>query len=170
MSRYFPLFIDLEGKKIAVVGAGKIASRRIRTLLEFGAELTVLAPEASEEVRCLAGREPEQRSTKFSRPIIQKPQIKVGKDHVSIVLCHADYYSYMIKRDGKIIYEGKYLPEISDCPDKGSHAYTVIPYYSDGHKKYFGDAVNLERIFFGGDDGGSDRRLPPPITGKDWYN
>ena len=54
MSRYFPLFIDLEGKKIAVVGAGKIASRRIRTLLEFGAELTVLAPEASEEVRCLA--------------------------------------------------------------------------------------------------------------------
>ena len=55
MSRYFPLFIDLEGKKIAVVGAGKIASRRIRTLLEFGAELTVLAPEASEEVRCLAG-------------------------------------------------------------------------------------------------------------------
>ena len=46
MSRYFPLFIDLEGKKIAVVGAGKIASRRIRTLLEFGAELTVLAPEA----------------------------------------------------------------------------------------------------------------------------
>ena len=55
MSRYFPLFSELEGKKIAVVGAGKIASRRIRTLLEFGAELTVLAPEASEEVRCLAG-------------------------------------------------------------------------------------------------------------------
>lgn len=122
------------------------------------------------EVRCLAGREPEQRSTKFSRPVIQKPQIKVGKEHVSIVLCHADYYSYMIKRDGKIIYEGKYLLEISDCPDKGSHAYTVIPYYSDGHEKYFGDAVNLERIFFGGDDDGNDRHLPPPITGKDWYN
>ena len=122
------------------------------------------------EVRCLAGREPEQRSTKFSRPVIQKPQIKVCKDYVSIVLCHADYYSYLIKRDGKIIYDGDYLPEISDCPDKGSHAYTVIPYYSDGNEKYFGDAVNLKRIFFGGDDGDSDRRLPPPITGKDWYN
>ena len=54
MSRYFPLFIDLEKKKITVIGAGSIASRRIRTLLNFGAQITVLAPEASEEVRKLA--------------------------------------------------------------------------------------------------------------------
>ena len=38
MSRYFPLFIDLEGKKILVVGAGHIAERRILTLLSFGAQ------------------------------------------------------------------------------------------------------------------------------------
>lgn len=54
MSRYFPLFVDLEHKKITVVGAGRIASRRIRTLLEFGADITVVAPEASGEVRQLA--------------------------------------------------------------------------------------------------------------------
>ena len=54
MSRYFPLFIDLEKKKVTVIGAGTIASRRIRTLLNFGAQITVLAPEASEEVRGLA--------------------------------------------------------------------------------------------------------------------
>ena len=58
MSRYFPLFIDLEKKKITVIGAGTIASRRIRTLLNFGAQITVLAPEASEEVRKLAEKEP----------------------------------------------------------------------------------------------------------------
>ena len=55
MSRYFPLFIDLEGKKITVVGAGAVASRRICTLLEFGARITVLAPEASEKVKSLSG-------------------------------------------------------------------------------------------------------------------
>lgn len=55
MSRYFPLFIDLEGKKIIVVGAGAVASRRICTLLEFGARITVLAPEASEKVKSLSG-------------------------------------------------------------------------------------------------------------------
>lgn len=54
MSRYFPLFIDLEGKKILVVGAGHIAERRILTLLSFGAKLTVIAPEATEKIKKLA--------------------------------------------------------------------------------------------------------------------
>lgn len=51
---YFPLFVDLNGKRILVVGAGKIAARRIRSLLPFGPELTVVAPEALPEVEDLA--------------------------------------------------------------------------------------------------------------------
>ncbi len=51
MSQYFPLFVNLEGKKITVVGAGRIAERRIRTLLSFGALITVLAPDATEEIQ-----------------------------------------------------------------------------------------------------------------------
>lgn len=51
MSRYFPLFVSLEGKKIWIYGAGQIATRRISALLDFGCELTVIAPEASEEVK-----------------------------------------------------------------------------------------------------------------------
>lgn len=54
MSRYFPLFVNLEGKKVVVYGAGAIGSRRILALLEFGCRLTVAAPEASEEVRRLS--------------------------------------------------------------------------------------------------------------------
>ena len=42
---YFPLFVNLEGRRVLVVGGGKIAARRIRTLLEFGCEITVVAPE-----------------------------------------------------------------------------------------------------------------------------
>ena len=37
---YFPLFVDLEGRQVLVVGGGKIAMRRVRTLLEFGCEIT----------------------------------------------------------------------------------------------------------------------------------
>ncbi len=55
MSRYFPLFVDLEEKKIVVVGAGHIAERRIRTLLSFDAQITVLAPEATEAIQAWAG-------------------------------------------------------------------------------------------------------------------
>ena len=42
----FPLFIDLKGKKVVVVGGGNIAMRRIGVLLRFGAQVTVIAPEA----------------------------------------------------------------------------------------------------------------------------
>lgn len=40
----FPLFVDLRGKKAVVVGAGPIAQRRIGVLLDFGADVTVIAP------------------------------------------------------------------------------------------------------------------------------
>ena len=48
---YFPLFVDLEGRQVLVVGGGKIAVRRVRTLLEFGCQITVVSPEVCEELR-----------------------------------------------------------------------------------------------------------------------
>ena len=50
---YFPLFIDLTGKKILVAGGGAIALRRVRTLLRFGADIHVIAPEFCEEMERL---------------------------------------------------------------------------------------------------------------------
>lgn len=56
--RMFPLFIDLSEKSILVVGAGKIAQRRIQTLLEFGPErVTVIAPQGEAEIHRLAREE-----------------------------------------------------------------------------------------------------------------
>lgn len=50
----FPLFIDLMGKNILVVGAGKIATRRVKTLLPFGCNIKVVAPSISDEIQQLA--------------------------------------------------------------------------------------------------------------------
>lgn len=47
---YFPMFVDLSQKKVVVVGAGTIAKRRIRTLLEFTNQLVVIAPEVNREL------------------------------------------------------------------------------------------------------------------------
>ena len=41
---YFPLFINLSGKKILVAGGGKIALRRVRTLMRFGADIRIVSP------------------------------------------------------------------------------------------------------------------------------
>ena len=47
---YFPMFINIADKKILVAGGGTIALRRIRTLLKFGADIHVIAPELCEEL------------------------------------------------------------------------------------------------------------------------
>lgn len=43
--RYFPMFVDLTEKRALVVGAGKIAARRIATLKQFCENIIVVAPE-----------------------------------------------------------------------------------------------------------------------------
>lgn len=53
---YFPLFIDISEKKIIVIGGGKIATRRINTLVEFADNITVAAPWASERIIELSQR------------------------------------------------------------------------------------------------------------------
>ena len=53
-----PIFLKLEGRRGLVVGAGTVALDKIAVLLETGAQLRVVAPEAREEMRELvrAGR------------------------------------------------------------------------------------------------------------------
>ena len=52
----FPLFISLEGKNAFIIGGGEVAARRARALLDFGAKVTVIAPEISQNMRELSGR------------------------------------------------------------------------------------------------------------------
>ena len=51
---YFPLFVDLTKKSIIVIGAGKIAARRVRSLLPFVGDMKVIAPEISSEITEMA--------------------------------------------------------------------------------------------------------------------
>ena len=46
----FPLFIDMNGRKALIAGGGNVAERRIRVLISFGADITVISPEATEYI------------------------------------------------------------------------------------------------------------------------
>jgi siroheme synthase-like protein len=50
---YYPIFLDLAGKPVLVVGAGKVALRKTKGLLEAGATVTVVAPRAEPEFATL---------------------------------------------------------------------------------------------------------------------
>jgi len=48
--RYFPLFLDLAGKPVLLVGGGDIAARKFSLLAEAGARVTVVAPGLGKEL------------------------------------------------------------------------------------------------------------------------
>ena len=54
--RHYPIFLDLRHQPILVVGAGKVALRKARGLLEAGARVTVVAPEWEREFDSLPVR------------------------------------------------------------------------------------------------------------------
>ena len=47
----FPMFLKLEGRNCLVLGAGSVGEQKIRSLLDCGAHLRVVAPVASEAVQ-----------------------------------------------------------------------------------------------------------------------
>jgi precorrin-2 dehydrogenase / sirohydrochlorin ferrochelatase len=50
---HYPIFLNLKDRPVLVVGAGKVALRKTRGLLEAGARVTVVAPEAEPEFESL---------------------------------------------------------------------------------------------------------------------
>jgi len=51
---FFPLFVDMNGKKVLIVGGGNVAERRVKILTSFGADITVISPEVTEYIERLA--------------------------------------------------------------------------------------------------------------------
>ena len=54
MSRYYPVYLDLRGRPVTVVGGGEVAHEKVQGLLEAGARVRVIAPELSEGLQALA--------------------------------------------------------------------------------------------------------------------
>jgi precorrin-2 dehydrogenase/sirohydrochlorin ferrochelatase len=47
----YPIFLNLAGQRVVVVGAGKVATRKIRNLRKAGARVTVISPVATAAIR-----------------------------------------------------------------------------------------------------------------------
>lgn len=50
-NKKFPLFVDLHQTRILVFGGGRIASRRIGSLLDYAENICVISPGVSEEIQ-----------------------------------------------------------------------------------------------------------------------
>jgi precorrin-2 dehydrogenase / sirohydrochlorin ferrochelatase len=56
MSRYYPVFADLQDKRCLVVGGGEIATRKVQGLLEAGAVVVVISPRLCTSLASLAAQ------------------------------------------------------------------------------------------------------------------
>jgi len=47
---FYPAFLNLKGKKVVVIGGGKVAERKIFALLKAGAHVTVISPKITKRI------------------------------------------------------------------------------------------------------------------------
>jgi precorrin-2 dehydrogenase/sirohydrochlorin ferrochelatase len=53
---YMPIFFDVTGRRCAVIGGGEVAARKIASLLEAGARVTIVSPRLSPPIRAAVAR------------------------------------------------------------------------------------------------------------------
>lgn len=46
----YPIFLNLKEKDVLVIGGGKVATRRVHSLIQEGAKLTIISPHVTEEL------------------------------------------------------------------------------------------------------------------------
>lgn len=51
---FFPICLDIADRHCVVIGGGRVAERKVASLIECGAAVTVVSPELTEPLRCLA--------------------------------------------------------------------------------------------------------------------
>lgn len=54
--RFYPINLDLKGRRVTVVGGGSVAARKVQRLVAAGARVTVVAPDRHPALELLAAR------------------------------------------------------------------------------------------------------------------
>ena len=66
--RYYPIFLDLRGRRCVVVGGGPVAERKVKALLRAGASVHVISPTVTPRLALLAARKKIDLTPRLYRP------------------------------------------------------------------------------------------------------
>lgn len=79
---YYPIFLNIEGHDVLVVGGGEVCARKAETMLRYGARVTVVAPDISAEI--------EQWASSGRLAVRRKSYDGTDLDGASIVIASTD--------------------------------------------------------------------------------
>ncbi len=47
---YYPIYLDIEGRNVIIIGGGNVCARKAETMMNYGARVTVVSPEFTGEI------------------------------------------------------------------------------------------------------------------------
>jgi precorrin-2 dehydrogenase / sirohydrochlorin ferrochelatase len=47
---YYPIYIDIEDRDVVIIGGGNVCARKAETMMKYGAKVTIVSPEFTEEI------------------------------------------------------------------------------------------------------------------------
>ncbi len=47
---YYPIYLDIEDRNVVIIGGGNVCARKAETMMKYGARVTVISPEFTEEI------------------------------------------------------------------------------------------------------------------------
>jgi siroheme synthase-like protein len=79
---YYPIFLDVEDRDVVIIGGGNVCARKAETMLRYGAKVTVVSPEFTDEIEAWA------RDGRIQ--IKRKPYEESDLEGASIVIASTD--------------------------------------------------------------------------------
>lgn len=77
--QYYPVNLDIRQRSCLVVGGGRVGTRKVKTLLECGARVTVISPRVTSELETLAGQHRiEWLTREYRRSDLERAFLVIG--------------------------------------------------------------------------------------------
>lgn len=97
---YFPLFVNLSGKRATIIGGGDTACVKAKMLLRFGAKIRVISPEISPEMsKLVSGGSVSWLKSAFSPELLEGTDLLVAATNVR----STNHEAYEAAREQRIL-------------------------------------------------------------------
>ena len=88
---YYPIYLDIENRNVIIIGGGNVCARKAETMMKYGARVTVVSPEFTDEIEgwaregCLAlkRKQYEEADLKNANLVIASTDVQAVNEQIA---------------------------------------------------------------------------------------